>query len=108
MLGKKSIYLALPLSLLLLASAPAVSADDDTSSNTGYSFRSVTLADGLSAGLGRWEYMYTAEPYAFYRNTATMEWKMVQVTPTWTHVQNTVVNGWMSSLANSYNYWGRP
>ncbi|ELY5748723.1 hypothetical protein RYR35_001998 [Streptococcus iniae] len=53
---------------------------------------------------GKWVYMYTAEPYALYRHSKTMEWKMVQVTPTWQHVQNTVVNGWMSSMAGSYNY----
>ena len=29
---------------------------------------------------------------------------MVQVTPTWTHVQNTVVNGWISSMGGGYDY----
>ncbi|MGG6823910.1 hypothetical protein [Streptococcus canis] len=53
---------------------------------------------------GKWVYMYTAEPYALYRHSKTKEWKMVQVTPTWQHVQNTVVNGWISSMAGSYNY----
>lgn len=53
---------------------------------------------------GDWVYMYTAEPYAFYRHSKTKKWKMVQVTPTWTHVQNTVVNGWISSMAGGYDY----
>ena len=56
-----------------------------------------------SAG-GNWVYMYTAEPYAFYRHSKTKKWKMVQVTPTWTHVQNTVVNGWISSMGGGYDY----
>ena len=51
-----------------------------------------------SAGKGRWVYMYTAQPYAFYRNTKTKEWKMVQVTPYSTHIANTIINGWATSF----------
>lgn len=43
---------------------------------------------------GHWKYMYTAEPYAFYRNTKTKQWKMVQVTSTTQHVVNTMVGGY--------------
>ncbi|HEL1781917.1 TPA: hypothetical protein ACT2IN_002096 [Streptococcus suis] len=64
---------------------------------------SIRMRMPRSAG-GDWVYMYTAEPYAFYRHSKTKKWKMVQVTPTWTHVQNTVVNGWISSMAGGYDY----
>ncbi|WP_288530528.1 hypothetical protein [uncultured Secundilactobacillus sp.] len=49
---------------------------------------------------GKWVYMYTAEPYAFYRNSKTKEWKMVQVTPTVSHVVNTIVGGYVNSYGN--------
>ncbi len=53
---------------------------------------------------GKWVYMYTAEPYAFYRNTKTKKWKMVQVTPTTTHVLNTMINGYVNSYGNHVFY----
>lgn len=64
---------------------------------------SIRMIMPRSAG-GDWVYMYTAEPYAFYRHSKTKKWKMIQATPTWTHVQNTVVNGWLSSISGGYDY----
>ena len=53
---------------------------------------------------GRWVYMYTAEPYAFYRNSKTKKWKVVQVTPTTKHVINTMINGYVNSYGNHVFY----
>ncbi|HIR59309.1 MAG TPA: hypothetical protein IAB38_04590 [Candidatus Onthousia excrementipullorum] len=64
---------------------------------------SVTMnVPSSGGGGGYWQYMYTAEPYAFYRHTRTKEWKTVQVTPTWKHVGKTIVNGYFNSYGNRW------
>lgn len=40
----------------------------------------------------KWKYMYTVEPYSFYKNDKG-QIRVVQTTPTTEHVANTVVNG---------------
>ena len=42
---------------------------------------------------GRWVYKYTVDPYSFYQNSATGEWRTLQTTSTVNHTVNTVVNG---------------
>lgn len=46
---------------------------------------------------GRWVYKYTVEPFAFYYNSTTKKWKMVQVTSTLNHVVNTMIGGYVGS-----------
>lgn len=50
---------------------------------------------------GRWEYQYTAQPYAFFYNRTTKKWKMVQVTSYTEHTVNVIVNGYMET----YDRW---
>ncbi|MGT2732824.1 hypothetical protein [Streptococcus ruminantium] len=53
--------------------------------------------------LGRWEYMYTIEPFAFFKNTKTGAITNVQVTSTVEHTVNNIVNGWVTRGPN-YNF----
>ncbi|MFM1514728.1 hypothetical protein ABGF49_05675 [Helcococcus ovis] len=54
----------------------------------------------------KWIYMYTAQPYAFYKNSKTGEIKMVQVTSINQHLINVVTKKWADSIANAGNYFG--
>lgn len=53
---------------------------------------------------GYWKYMYTYQPYAFYRHTKTRKWKVVQVTAIPTHVTNIIVNSWANAAAGGLRY----
>ncbi len=41
--------------------------------------------------------MYTVQPYAFYRNSVTGQWRTVQVTGTVDHVFRIIGDGWGSA-----------
>lgn len=45
-----------------------------------------------------WEYKYTAQPYAFFYNTLTGQWKMLQVTSYTQHTINVMYNGWSQTI----------
>lgn len=45
-----------------------------------------------------WEYKYTAQPYAFFYNSLTKQWKMLQVTSYTDHTINVVFNGWTQTI----------
>lgn len=42
---------------------------------------------------GRWVYKYTVDPFSFYQNSVTGEWRTLQTTSTVDHTVYTVVNG---------------
>ena len=48
-------------------------------------YNNTTIAND-GGGVNAWEYMYTVQPYAFYRNSVTGQWRTVQVTGTVDHV----------------------
>ncbi len=66
----------------------------------------MVLASTNKSSKGKWVYMYTAQPYAFYRNSKTGAIKVVQVTPIAQHVVNVVTKGWADSIANGPAYFG--
>lgn len=54
----------------------------------------IQMSEGGNATYGRWEFKYTAEPYAFFYNAARDEWKMVQITSSTQHTINVMVDGY--------------
>lgn len=56
------------------------------------------------AGKSCWEYKYTADPYSFYRHTASGEWRLVQTTSSLSHTVNTVVGGWAGAKSATMYY----
>ncbi|MCO4526346.1 hypothetical protein Si107_01688 [Streptococcus infantarius subsp. infantarius] len=42
---------------------------------------------------GRWIYKYTVDPFSFYQNSVTGEWRTLQTTSTVDHTVYTIVNG---------------
>lgn len=58
---------------------------------------------GGGASKGRWEYQYTAQPYAFFYNRTTQKWKMVQVTSFTDHTINVIIDGYQQT----YDRWLR-
>lgn len=77
---------------------------DDYNDYNNYGF--MVLASKKKSSKGKWVYMYTAQPYAFYRNSKTGAIKVVQVTPTAQHVANVVTKGWADSIARGPAYLG--
>lgn len=87
------------------SSSPVVSADSTTShvandSVLTHSFATVPTGSGDQTK-GRWKYMYTAEPYAFFYNSAIDDWKMVQVTSYTKHTVTVMVGGG----SDTFNRW---
>ncbi|EJF00324.1 hypothetical protein [Liquorilactobacillus mali] len=56
------------------------------------SFMQEPVSGGSSKG--KWEYMYTYGPYAFFKNTATGNWKTVQIISTTKYTISVIVNGY--------------
>ncbi|MDU3152674.1 MAG: hypothetical protein E7K18_09515 [Anaerococcus vaginalis] len=77
---------------------------DNSYDYNSYGF--MVLASKKKSSKGKWVYMYTAQPYAFYRNSKTGAIKVVQVTPTAQHVANVVTKGWADSIARGPAYLG--
>ncbi|MFT9452463.1 hypothetical protein [Liquorilactobacillus ghanensis] len=68
-----------------------------TRTNTTPSLHIVSLMqEPVSGGSskGKWEYMYTYGPYAFFKNTATGNWKTVQIISTTKYTINVIINGY--------------
>lgn len=63
----------------------------------------IQMSEGGSATYGRWEYKYTAQPYAFFYNSARDQWKMVQVTSYTQHTVNVMIDGYQKT----YDRWLR-
>ena len=64
-------------------------------------FISILLIANDGGGVNTWEYMYTVQPYAFYRNSVTGQWRIVQVTGTVDHVFRIIGDGWGSADGGS-------
>lgn len=58
----------------------------------------IQMSEGGSATYGRWEYKYTAQPYAFFYNSARDQWKMVQVTSYAQHTINVMIDGYYKTF----------
>ncbi|WP_201780767.1 IS3 family transposase, partial [Liquorilactobacillus ghanensis] len=58
--------------------------------------KEATMQEPVSGGSskGKWEYMYTYGPYAFFKNTATGNWKTVQIISTTKYTINVIINGY--------------
>ncbi|WP_242651985.1 MULTISPECIES: hypothetical protein [Leuconostoc] len=63
----------------------------------------IQMSEGGSATYGRWEYKYTAQPYALFYNSARDQWKMVQVTSYTQHTVNVMIDGYQKT----YDRWLR-
>lgn len=46
---------------------------------------------------GCWKYIYTADPYSFFKHTKTGQWRMIQTTSTLNHTTNTIIGGWANA-----------
>lgn len=104
--GAVTLFSAITFSTV--SSASPVSADSTTTSPVAndsvlvHSFATVPTGSGGQTN-GRWKYMYTAEPYAFFYNSAIDEWKMVQVTSYTKHTVTVMVGGWSDTI----NRWAK-
>ncbi len=86
---------------------PQINNSDDNMVNENMVlFRAVKKKKPKKSSKGRWIYMYTAQPYAFYRNSKTGQIKVIQVTSIPQHVINVVTKGWADSIVNGGNYLG--
>lgn len=99
------------LGLLIIASnctIPTVQADEQEvtePSSVEVQLRSadINFPDSPGKPLGRWEYIYTIEPFAYFKNTKTGAITMVQATSSVNHTVNTMVDGWVTHGPN-YNF----
>lgn len=72
--------------------APTVSADSATVTNLYQARTMLSLEPSYRSGC--WKYLYTIEPYSYYRHTGTGKLTRLQTTSTVNHTVNTIVGGW--------------
>ena len=95
---KKKLFFVLLLSGSMFLNFNIADAKERTEVTTFYQYTTIANDGG---GVNAWEYMYTVQPYAFYRNSVTGQWRIVQVTGTVDHVFRIIGDGWGSADGGS-------
>lgn len=95
---KKKLFFVLLLSGSMFLNFNIADAKGSTKVTTLSQYTTIANDGG---GVDAWEYMYTVQPYAFYRNSVTGQWRTVQVTDTVTHVFRIIGDGWGSAGGGS-------
>ena len=93
---KKKLFFVLLLSGSMFLNFNIADAKGRIEVTTFSQYNNTTIAND-GGGVNAWEYMYTVQPYAFYRNSVTGQWRTVQVTGTVDHVFRIIGDGWGSA-----------
>ena len=93
---KKKLFFVLLLSGSMFLNFNIADAKGRIEVTTFSQYNNTTIAND-GGGVNAWEYMYTVQPYAFYRNSVTGQWRTGQVTGTVDHVFRIIGDGWGSA-----------
>lgn len=91
-----STLFAVNFGLTNIANASTIS--DAANDNVVVPFSGYTMQGSGGTTIGTWHYMYTAGPFALFRNSINGDWKRVQIVSTTEYTINVIFDGYFHQI----------